>query len=209
MPRLHRDRRSHAGLRGLSGGAKHLSARRPAGEPLAHRGHRRLQCVHHRLVTRYRRPQVLDRRQRRGHRIDELGEVECRFVAQGSTRLAKRRSPERTACAADGRDERLAGEDQQLAGRPIRLGAQGECHRIEPTIEVDAVVAVADRGVELDQVVPLGAHRRGDLIHPRGDGLRVHCYSDRHDSISLPSAGQPCGRAHPRAWSARRRARGP
>src|SRR5580704_7306552 len=104
--------------------------------------------------------------------------VEGRLVSQGTPRLAQRRPPEWTAGAPDGGHEGLPREDQQLARCAVWFGAQRQHHGVESTIQVDAMVTIADRRVELDQVVPLGADRCGDFVHPRRDGLRIHCYSD-------------------------------
>ena len=85
-------------------------------------------------------------------------------VAERAAGAAQRGAPQRAARAADRRDQRLARQDQQLAGRlaVVLLGERLE-HRAEPAVHVDAVVAVADRGVQLRQVVGLGLDGGGDL----------------------------------------------
>ena len=55
-------------------------------------------------------------RERRVERADQRGPVERRRVADRAARAAERGAPQRAARAADGRDERLAGQDQPLAG---------------------------------------------------------------------------------------------
>ena len=67
-------------------------------------------------------------------------------------------SPERSTGAADRRDERLAGQDQEPSRRGVGLGGDRDLDRVEAARHVDAVVAIADRGVERDQVVALGPH---------------------------------------------------
>src|SRR5207249_10324448 len=87
---------------------------------------------------------------------------------------AQGRSPERSARATNRRDERASREDQQLSRRRAAVRVKGLDDGLESPDHVGAVVSIADRRVELDQVVALGADGDIDLAHPGGDRGRVH-----------------------------------
>ena len=107
--------------------------------------------------------------------VGEVARVNASRVAERTARPAERRAPQRPARPAHGRDERLAGEDEDPPRRQAVLGRleRGRDRR-EPAVHVRPVVAVADGGVELREVVPLGADRAGGLGEPGGDGGGVH-----------------------------------
>jgi len=74
----------------------------------------------------------------------------------------------------------------------IRCRAEGLDDGLEAPGHVDAVVGIADGGVELDQVVPLGAHRRLDFTHPGADRGRVHKPVQRSRLMSDLPAQRSC-----------------
>ena len=123
--------------------------------------------VDHRLVAGLGRAELDHAGERRVERVGERRPVERRRVADRAAGAAQGGAPQRPARAADRRDQRLAGDDQLLAGRlGAVLRAQRLDHRAEAARHVDAVVAVADRRVELREVGRLRLDGGGHLLHP-------------------------------------------
>jgi len=136
--------------------------------------HRGLEGIDHRLVAHGRRSEVPHRRERGCEHLDQLWTVESGLVAENTSAGAKSRAPQRAACAADCGHERAPGEDEQLAGRLLRVPVKGLDDGLEPPDHVGAVISVTNGRVELDQVVPFGANGDVDCAHPGGDRGRVH-----------------------------------
>ena len=71
------------------------------------------------------------------------------------------------------------------------VGLLADAERLErlahPAVHVRAVVAVADRGVETNELLTVLAHLAGEAVHPVDDAVPV----DRHCSM-YPSAAPAC-----------------
>ena len=69
-----------------------------------------------------------------------------------------------------------SGPSGASSGRPrsaVADGGQLRGHRLHPAVHVDAVVGVADGGVEVRQLVAAGRDLRGERAQPGGDARRV------------------------------------
>ena len=105
----------------------------------------------------------------------ELLAVELLHVAERATGPPQGSAPQRAARAADLGDERAAGGRQRLAGGRRWIGpVQLREHSREAAIHVRPVIGVADRGVELRQVVALVVQRGRRRLEPPGHGRRIH-----------------------------------
>jgi hypothetical protein len=125
-----------------------------------------LERIHHRLVPDRRGAEVFDRGERSRQDLDKLRTVERRLVTEDAPAAAERRAPQRPAGATHGGDQRAAREDEQLPRRRAAVRVKGLNDGLESPNHVGAVVSVADRRVELDQMVALGANGDFDLEHP-------------------------------------------
>ena len=173
-------------------------------EALAQRRRGGRERVDHRLVAGLGGAEVDDRGQRRVERGGEPLAVEPLGVAEAASRRRGRPSPTAGRWPADGRHQGLAGEHEQPAGRACRaLGGERLADRLEPAGHVDPVVAVADRGVELREVVGTAGHRGLGLVQPGDDGTVTH--SGRHRAHA-PQRSAAVWTEHPTTARARRRA---
>ena len=165
---------SSAAARAPGEGVARASPRRPATARSASIAG--AQRVDHRLVAALGRAELDDRGERRLERVDERLGLDLLGVAERlRPALRKAGAPERAAGAADRRDERRAGGDQELARRRaavqvVELDLDGG----EPARHVRAVVGVADRRVELGEVVALLGDRRRAAAQPAVERLGGH-----------------------------------
>ena len=149
-------------LLGGRGGRGHGAGQRLArADRVPQRGGGRLERVDDGLVADRGGAELLDRRQRGVERRGELGAVDLGRVAERPAGAAQRRPPQRAACAAHRRDQGLAAHDQERPGREVSPPpGQRLLHGVEAADHVGAVIAVADRGVELREAIALSRARR-------------------------------------------------
>jgi hypothetical protein len=131
------------------------------------------QGVDHRLVADLSLPAHL-------HAVDRPVEggrpvlwLELALAHGRGAHLQEKRSIQWAAGAANAGHERHAGGLEQAADVvPLQALQLGE-DRFHPTIHVDAVVGVPDRGIELREVLPVLGHGRAELLDPAHDlGIR-------------------------------------
>ena len=135
---------------------------------------------------------------RRGEHGDQRVGVEFGRVASGLCRLQVRGAEQRSGRAADRGDELRRDGLEDRTRRVERAGVDGLEHGAEATVEVLAVVPVADLPVERDELSPVFVDRRGGAAHPV-DGpcgverqfvsLRAMCRSQRPQRSAGVSTG--------------------
>ena len=117
--------------------------------------------------------------------------------AGGLAEGAEQAAVQRTGGAADLRHQGRAGLRQDRPAVSASNAGQGGDRRVEPAAQVDAVVAVADGGVEVGQLGGVRRDRGGDGGDPRAGQVGVH--------VRRPTAGRRCGPGRPTAAAAPRR----
>ena len=105
-------------------------------------------------------------------------------VAERGAHPQEERPEQRTARTADGRDERHPDLGEQRPGVGRRALVERGHGGLHAPVHVRAVVGVADRGVELGQVVPVLGDERGEGPHPLLEDRRGHALSSRSDAPS-------------------------
>jgi len=112
------------------------------------------QGVDHRLVSGLGLAASLDACDRRFERGGPVVRAELLLAGHGRSHLQKERAVERTAGAPDRRHEGHA--DGLQEGADVLFLARGvdlDDHRRHPSLHVDPVIAVSDRGIELGQLL--------------------------------------------------------
>src|SRR4029453_10363566 len=121
------------------------------------------------LVTHRGRPQLLDGIEAGSKRQQQVLRTELLFRPERLTQIPEPASVEGAGGAADREHERSPHRVQDLPRRlpphPLEFGHRGR----EAPVEVDPVVGVADRRIELGQVVALVPDQEGKLVHPLED----------------------------------------
>ena len=169
-----RNRRPHALLGPLVGRPQPLVEIGGAFERLD-RGDER---VDHRLVAGLRLAACLHALQGRAPRGGPAGQVDPFLPGQSAPHLQEQRAVERPRGAADARHERHGHGLEHGAGVG-RVGRLELLHRLaHAAVHVHAVVAVADRRVETDELLSVLVHLAGEAAHPVHDGVA----GDRHCS---------------------------
>jgi hypothetical protein len=152
----------------------------------------RTECVHHRLV-RLRRTELHDSVEPRPERPEQAALAQFLPVPDRAARAATRGSPTAGRSLPHSRGERFTGEDQRAAGRDVAvLPGKRLADRVEAAVHIDAVISVADSGVELRQIVTLVLDCLRNLGHPDVDG-RGSCGGSRDHLTMLPNAARGCG----------------
>jgi len=168
-------RRGRGGIREHGQG---IVRRRPGRDRLAEGPGRRLERVDHGLVALARGPQPLHAGQRRVQRGGQPGQVHVGGVAQRLPGPAERHAVQRPGRAAHLGDDGAAGQGQDPSGRHVRRGpvarVQRAEHRGEAAVQVDAVIGVADRRVQLGQVITVGLDDPGGRRYPGPEDFSVH-----------------------------------
>jgi hypothetical protein len=159
--------------------------RRPLRDRLAERPRRRHERVDHGLVALAGGAEPLDACERLLQRGGQRGQVHLGGVSQGLSGPAEGHAVQRPGGAADHGDDGVARESQDLSGRrgrghPPVLSVQGAEHGSEAAGEVDAVIGIADRRVQLGQVVAVGLDDLGGGGHPGPEEFSVHVEVSDH-----------------------------
>jgi hypothetical protein len=138
--------------------------------------HRRQESIDHCLVPGLRLAASLHALERLAPRLRPTRGVDLGLVAHGGPELEQQRAVERPRRAADLGHERHGRRLQDRAGA-LRLGGVELLQRgAHAAVHVGAVVAVADRGVEANELLAMLAHLIGEPAHPGQGAVTV----DRH-----------------------------
>ena len=194
LARLERDRRLHPLLRRGGRAPQRVAEVGALRLGRAQRLERRQQRVDHRLVLGLGLAAHLHALDARVERRGPAGEVELAPAGARRPHLQEQRAVERAGGAADLRDERHPDRLQQRAD-VVALGRLELLHgRAHPAVHVRAVVAVADRRVELDQLgAVLGDRRR--------EGADPGAHLGGRDAHPQRRAGVSTGASHSRVSS--------
>ena len=137
------------------------------------------QRVHHRLVALGRGTQLLDARQGGLQGGPELDRRHLGVLAQGLGGLPQPGAVQRARRPTGLADQSPPdGREHHPRCRRVRLVQHRQC-RLEAAAQIDAVVGVADRGIEVGQVVGVVDHQLGGLGDPGPEHARVHHHPSR------------------------------
>src|SRR3954447_2242136 len=189
LAREHRDRRVTPRLGGSAGATQRVTDRQAVLQGLFEGVDGRGQRVVHRLVLRLCLAASDDTLepgpQRRTHLLRRYGGK----VAESGPHAEEERAVERTARPADrGHQGHPDLGERRARTRGAELVQRGH-GGLHPTVQVGAVVGVADRGVQLGEVVALLRDERREAPHPCVEGRRGHVVGHRVRSpTSVPES---------------------
>ena len=157
---------------------------RPARRVPLERLQGRHERVDDRLVALDRGAQALDRVQARAERLQQVLGVEGLGGRRARCPPGGSATEQRPGRATDAVDQGGADARQQFARRGPVHRIEIDDRRREASIHVDAVVGIADRGVELRQVITLRREDIGALADPPPNGGSVQRRMGRRRAVS-------------------------
>lgn len=162
-----------AGLEGYGreGALLGRRARRPEGAP--QRLHGRDERVQHRLVAHLGAAQLGHGGDPGAERLGQPLPADVLLLAQRLAGAAQQRPVQRSRSPAHGGDQLPPGGDEHRTRRGGRLLRQELRHGGEPALQIDPVVGVTDRRVQLGEPVGLPVDGRGRRLQPAHQELRA------------------------------------